>query len=88
MKINQKFKVLDVAGDYFVVSQGADATDMTTIIQLNATAVELWNAFTGKDFNEADVVSHLMDAYGIDEAQASGDAQAWVDSLKGCGVIC
>lgn len=87
MKISNKYKVRSVAGVNLVVLQGKVDADMTNVIDLNSTALELWNEFFGKDFESEDVCSYLVNKYHIDEQLASSDALKWIDALKGCGII-
>ncbi len=87
MRINPKYKVRSVAGVNLVVLQGNVNADMTSVIDLNSTAVELWNEFAGKDFTAEDVAAYLIGKYGIDDALAATDASKWIDALKGCDII-
>lgn len=88
MKIDPKFKVLKIAGENIIISQGANSSEMTSIISLNSTALELWNEFSDREFTEADVSSYLKEAHGIGEELASVDAISWIESLRGSHVIC
>lgn len=87
MKIADKYKVREVAGQYVVIIQGKYGVDMTKIISLNETSLFLWNAFAGKDFTCDDAASALVEEYGIDRERAEKDAQAWCDKLKECGLL-
>lgn len=87
MKINQNFKLREVAGETIVVNQGVTATNLTRIISLNASARMLWEALQGKDFECKDAADLLVVQYGIDAVQAQKDALVWIESLKNCGII-
>lgn len=87
MKIKDIYKVRQVAGENLVVEQGKLQADMTKVISLNSTALLLWNELRGRDFEAADAAAVLVNTYGIDQARAEADAQRWIDSLRGCGVI-
>ena len=87
MKINSAYKVRKVATTYLVVCQGKIGADMTHVINLNSTAVELWKEFENKDFTLDDIAAYLVNTYGIEEDRAMGDACNWLDALKGCDVI-
>lgn len=87
MKIQPKYKVREVAGEYMVICQGKNMSDMTKVIYLNESAVKLWNALEGKDFNLDDAAQQLQEIYGIDDQRAREDAGKWIDNLVKANVI-
>ena len=87
MKIKGTYKVREVAGENLIVGQGKTQADMTKVISLNSSALLLWEEFQGSDFSLEDVAHTLMNHYNIPKEQALVDAQKWVDSLAGCGII-
>ena len=87
MKINNNYKLREIAGETIVVNQGVTGVNMTRIISLNASAKLLYEQLVERDFTVADAASILMDTYGIGEEQALRDAEAWAESLRQCGVI-
>ena len=87
MKISSKYKVREMAGQHVVIIQGRNGEDMTRIISLNGTSLFLWNELKDRDFDVEDVKSALMSEYGIDEATASRDAEAWCRQLKDCNLL-
>lgn len=87
MKINPIYKLREIAGETIVVNQGTANVDMTRIISLNASAVLLYNALSGKDFALEDAANVLVETYRIDFGQALKDAEVWVEALKKCRVI-
>lgn len=87
MKIDPRFKVRSVAGEYIVVDQGKDQVNMTQIISLNRTAYALWNELAGKGFTAQEAVSFLVSQYGISEEQASADAEKFFQSMRQCNIL-
>ena len=87
MKFKEGYKVRSMAGENVVIMQGKAGSDMTRIISLNASSLLLWNELQGKEFEVADVVNILVDAYEIDAEIAERDAKAWVEKLQECGLI-
>ncbi len=87
MKISSKYKVREMAGQHVVIIQGRNGEDMTKIISLNDSSLFLWNRMNGSEFSADDVKSALMSEYGIDEATASRDAEAWCRQLKDCNLL-
>lgn len=82
MKINERMKVRNVAGENIVIMQGVESTDMTRVVALNESALLLYNALTGHEFEVKDVVRLLVDEYEVDEVAARKDAEAWVADMK------
>lgn len=82
MKINERMKVRNVAGENIVIMQGVEGTDMTRVVALNESALLLYNALTGHEFEVKDVVRLLIDEYEVDEEAARKDAEAWVADMK------
>ncbi len=87
MKIDERFKVRSVAGEYVVVDQGKDQVNMTQIISLNHTANALWQALAGKDFTTQDAIDFLTTTYEITPEQAQADAEKFFDSMRRCNIL-
>lgn len=87
MKIRDEFKVREIAGEHVVIMQGRYGADMTRVISLNESALFLWNELQGRAFETADAARLLAEHYGIDEATALRDAQAWAAKLEECKLI-
>lgn len=87
MRIKQEYKVREIAGESVVIMQGRQGADLTQIITLNDSALMLWNALLGKDFEASDAAQVLMQSYDVAEDVALRDAAVWVERLKECGLI-
>ncbi|MBQ5738222.1 MAG: PqqD family protein [Alistipes sp.] len=87
MKIKEQFKVREMAGEHVVIMQGRLGSDLTRIISLNDSALYLWRAVEGKEFNVEQVSELLAEHYGIDDQIAERDAARWVDKLAECGLL-
>lgn len=87
MRISENCTISSVCGENIVLRQGTLNQDMTQVISLNDTAVELWNQFEGKDFTVADAAKYLVETYGIEMERALGDAQKWADKLISAQVL-
>ena len=87
MKINENCTINSVCGENIVLRQGTLNQDMTQVISLNDTAVELWHEFEGKDFTVEDAAQYLVETYGIEMERALADAQKWADKLISAQVI-
>ena len=87
MKISEKYKVREMAGQHVVIIQGRNGADMTKIISLNESSLFLWNTFSGRDFEVADAADALVSQYGIDRELAEHDAMAWCDKLRECRLL-
>lgn len=75
-------KIRQVVGENVVIMPGVESTDMTRVVALNESAMLLYNALTGREFEVDDVVRMLVDEYEVDEDAARKDAEAWVADMK------
>jgi hypothetical protein len=82
MKINPSIKIRDVAGEHIVVMPGAMQTDLTRVIALNGSALLLYNALSGRDFELEDAVRVLTDEYDVAPDVARRDAQTLIDDMR------
>jgi len=87
MRIKEQYKVREMAGEHVVIMQGSLGSDLTRIISLNSSALYLWQAIEGKEFEISTVAELLAEEYGIDDDIAYTDAQRWIDKLAACGLI-
>lgn len=82
MKINPSIKIRDVAGEHIVVMPGEMQTDLTRVIALNGSALLLYNALSGRDFELEDAVRVLTDEYDVAPDVARRDAQTLIDDMR------
>ena len=87
MKIRDEYKVREIAGEHVVIMQGRYGADMTNVISLNEAALLLGNQRAGRECETADAARLLAERYGIDEATALRDAEAWTKALESCNLI-
>lgn len=87
MKIDTTKKVRNVSNENIVIMQDGGAADMTRVVALNESALELYNQLKGREFGLADVVQAILDTYEIDRATAEADAAVWVGQMREQGLI-
>ncbi len=87
MRIKKQYKVREMAGEHVVIMQGELGSNLTKIISLNESALYLWRAIEGKEFDVVAIANLLAEHYGIDDEMAQRDAARWVDRLDECGLI-
>ena len=87
MRINQNCKVREIAGENVVIMQGRNGADLTQIITLNESALILWQALSGSDFEVEDAQRVLTENFVVDDATALRDAQQWVERMRECKLI-
>ena len=87
MRIRKQYKVREMAGEHVVIMQGELGSNLTKIISLNESALYLWRAIEGKEFDVVSVANLLAEHYGIDDEVAQRDAARWVDRLAECGLV-
>ena len=87
MKISEKFKVREMAGEHVIIMPGRVGADMTRILALNDSSLYLWETLRGRDFTTEEAAGLLTERYEVDEATALRDAQARAGKLAECGVL-
>ena len=87
MRIKQGHKVREIAGENVVIMQGRNGADLTQIITLNESALILWQALSGSDFEVEDAQRVLTENFEVDDATALRDAQQWVERMRECKLI-
>lgn len=88
MRINDKMKLRNVAGENIILMQNADGTDMTRVVALNESALLLYNRLMDREFELDDVVHALVDEYEVSEDDARKDAEAWVAEMRKNALVC
>lgn len=51
MRINEAYKVRQIAGENIVMTQGKDQVDLTQVISLNETSLWLWQQVANREFS-------------------------------------
>jgi hypothetical protein len=82
MRINPNIKIRDMVSEHIVVMPGAVQTDMTRVIALNDSALLLYNALSGRDFELEDAVRVLTDEYDVAPDVARRDAEALLADMR------
>ena len=82
MKIDSRKKIRQVSGENIIMMPAAGTTDMTQVVALNESALELYKILKEREFTLDDVVRALLDTYEVDEATARADAEKWVGQMR------
>ncbi len=82
MRINPNIKIRDMVSEHIVVMPGGVQTDMTRVIALNDSALLLYNALSGRDFELEDAVRVLTDEYDVAPDVARRDAEALLADMR------
>ena len=77
----------DVCGEKVVIAEGLEKLDFSKMINLNESAAYLWQAVSGRDFSESELVDLLCAAYDVDRETATADVRSLVASWKDEGLI-
>lgn len=86
MKIKEGFLLHEVAGNCIVVPVGKAELDFGGMMTLNPVGAFVWKALE-TDTTEQAVIEKVVEAYGIDEATARHDVHAYLEKLRGVGLI-
>lgn len=88
MRIKPEFMLHQVGNEYIVMHDGSTNVDFSRIINLNGSAAYLWKRFRNEAF-DADVLAEaLTERYEVTREQALRDAEAFIQSLRQCGILC
>ena len=87
MKISEKFKVREMAGEHVIIMPGRVGADMTRILALNDSSLYLWETLRGRDFTTEEAAGLLTERYEVDADTARQDAERWIASLAECGIV-
>ena len=86
MKIKDGFILRSVAGQHVVMPIGQEAVHFNGLIQLNETGKLLFEHLQ-KEATEDDLVNVLKETYEVDQATATKDVQAFINTLKSKNVL-
>lgn len=81
MRIDNNYKLRQIAGENLVVMAGKEGMDMTRVISLSSSAAWLWKQLEEKDFTESDAVELLLEEYDVERERAISDVKNWVVAL-------
>lgn len=87
MKIKEGFELRTICGENIIISHGVENINFTQIITLNESAVSVWNALVGKEFDINDIVKVLTDEYDVQEEVARKDAEDLIENWKKIGLV-
>lgn len=87
MKFKSSFELRDVCGEKVLIASGIENIDFGALINLNATAADIYTHFADKEFSLEDVVKYITTEYDVEEATAATDIKKLLESLINTGVI-
>lgn len=87
MKIKSGFVIQKVGGSYLAVATGERAREFRALVRLNGTGAFLWNALSGTDKTDEDLLSALLAEYEVEEEIAKRDIAAFKKTLAEAGIL-
>lgn len=87
MKLKQGFKLHNLGSEYIVVAEGDASVDYSSILSLNESGAYIWKNIVDKEFDADTITKLLLSEYEVDEATASDDAFAFVESLLSADLV-
>lgn len=87
MKINEKLKIREIAGEKIVILESAHQVEFTRVMVLNKTSEWLWDQLFGKEFDVKEVAGLLQTKYKVVESLAMADSLKWIETLKNYDAI-
>lgn len=87
MRISDKLKIREIAGEKLVILEREQQVEFTRVMVLNKTSEWLWNQLFGTDFEADQVAALLHSKYEVEESVAHEDAQKWIRTLLDNDII-
>lgn len=87
MHFKSSFELRDVCGEKVLIGRGLENIDFGALINLNATAADIYTTFAGKDFTIDDVVEYITQEYDIDAEIARHDCEKLLGQLLQASVV-
>ena len=87
MKIKSGFVIQKVGGSYLAVATGDRAREFRALVRLNGTGAFLWNALSGADKTDEDLLSAILSEYDVAEDVAKRDIEAFKKTLLEAGIL-
>lgn len=87
MHFKSSFELRDVCGEKVLIGKGLENIDFGALINLNATAADIYTTFADKDFTLDEVASHITQEYDVEDETARRDCEKLLEQLQKAGVI-
>ena len=86
MKIKKELVKRDIAGDTILVPVGKTVYDSNGLFILNELGAFLWDRLEAAE-TEEELLRAVLEEYEVDETTAKSDIQAFLDKLRGMGIL-
>ena len=88
MQLRKGFELRQVCGENVLMAEGLEAIDFSKLVNLNETATFLWKEAEAQgEFSIESLSSALCNEYDVDEASATADVKAMLESWKEIGLL-
>lgn len=88
MKKKPGFSLNSVCGEKYLIAEGVENIDFSSLICLNETSAYLWETIKeGEEFTAESMAELLVSEYEVDKATALADTEALIASMLKAGVI-
>ena len=86
MKIKKEFMLRNICGEEALVPVGETAKSFKGIIKVNNIGSFIWNNLENSK-NECEIVSEVVENYGLDAIEAKKDVRDFIEYLKNVDII-
>lgn len=73
MKLRDDLVLRQVGDDYLIIDPSQGVVDYSNVFTLNESAALIWRELSGKEFDEDDAVSLIVESYIVDADRARQD---------------
>lgn len=86
LKVKTGFILREVSETFIVLAVGERVKEFNGMITINETGAFLWKILE-KGATQEDLVNALIKEYGIDKELADKDVDAFINKMKGAGLL-
>ncbi len=88
MKFDPSFELRNVCGENILIATGLKNINFSNLINLNETAVDIYKAFNGRDFELSEIADFIEEHYdGASREQIEDDLHKLFEQLLADGVV-
>ena len=87
MKLNPKFKLSKVAGEYLLLDSTQTSVDMNRVFSMNEPSAWLWRRIGSQEFDETRLVDWICDEYDVTRELAASDVHGLVSLWNEYGML-
>lgn len=86
MKVDNKFILREIAGDYIIIPTGKTVLEFNGLLTVNEVGASIWNMLQSEVTFEG-ILEGILSEYDVEESVAREDIQEFLDILIEGGIL-